>query len=204
MMTLSSSASARLWLLVSILLSGYLLAAQNNTSRLVVTVGTASSGPFGGQSGLSCFAIYSDGEAFTFALSSEGVGSKDASGKVIHSEKQESRVYRFPEKDLWRIEGFADFLDSKAVRGLKAYYPPPHRPIDFVETTVVNWSPVKGQPKGMQVREYYVASLDEKAKYPSALIVLMDSIDQFETIVTEKGTPGAENPGCRLPEALSK
>jgi hypothetical protein len=67
----------------------------------------------------------------------------------------------------------------------------------------VNWSPAKGQAKRVQAREYYVAALEEKAKYPSALIVFMNSIEQLETVITEKGTPETEDPGCQIPEALS-
>jgi hypothetical protein len=84
------------------------------------------------------------------------------------------------------------------LRGLEPYYPPPHPPTDFFETTSVQVILPDGKGKQVHTREYYVASLVEKTKYPSALIVLMDQVEQFEHAVAENGTPTEVPPDCKL------
>ncbi len=167
-------------------------------ARLVLKVDDVSSGPFGGQKGASGLKVYSDGRVIYSSWSTSAMGVQDERGKITHPEKRESREYRFPERDSWQVSAFADFLQSKAVRRLKSYFPAPHRPIDFFETSTVELFLPNGQTKQLRTQEYYVASLVEKAKYPSALIILMDRIKELENTVVDKGTPSEIPLDCRL------
>jgi hypothetical protein len=142
---------------------------------------------------MSCLMLYSDGRAVSAFSSKAG--------------SEASREYRFPDKDSWQVSEFGELIHSKAVRRLKSYFPPPHRPIDFVEiSTALPFLP-DGKSKQIVVREYYVASLAEKAKYPSALVLLMDRIEQIENKVSEKGTSVEPPPDCKFekgPESAGK
>ena len=115
------------------------------------------------------------------------MGVQDERGKVSHPERRDSREYSFRKETYRSLGDFADFLQSKAVRRLKTYFPPPHSAIDFLETSTVQIFFPNGKSQQLQAKEYYVASLVEKSKYPSALILLMDKIEQFEDTVAREG-----------------
>jgi len=91
-----------------------------------------------------------------------------------------------------------ELLQSKAVRRLKGYFPPPHRPVDFVEISTVQAFLPDHTTKRIVTREYYVSSLVERTKYPSALVILMDGIERLEKKVAEKGTPTEIGADCKL------
>lgn len=172
--------------------------AQEKSSDLVLKVEQTTLGPMGGQKGASCLKLYSGGRFVYFRWSISGMSLQDKDGKIWHPDMRETREYLFPERDSWQISQFMEFLQSKSVGRLKPYFAPPHEPIDYFETSTVHVFLPAGKSKQLQTREYYVASLVEKAKYPSALILLMDKIEQLEDTVTEKGTPTKEPPDCKL------
>ena len=148
--------------------------------------------------------LYSDGRIVQSSSSTAALGVQDKNGNVTHPEKTDYREYRFPERDSWQVSGFIDFLQSKALFHLKSYFPPPHPPIDFVETSTVEVFLLNGTIKQIQTREYYVASLVEKAKYPSALIILMDKLEKLEDAVGEKGTPTEPSSDCKQDRSATK
>jgi hypothetical protein len=189
------------------LVNGSLCLAQGKAATPVLKVEQNSSGPLGGEKEASCLTLYSDGRAVSASFSKAGVEIRDEHGKVTRPESGDSREYRFPERDSWQVSEFVEFLQSKAVKRLNSYFPPPHRPIDFVEISTVQVFFPDGTNKQIVTREYYVASLIEKTKYPSALVLLMDRIEQLEGKVSEKGTPVAVPPECKFeqgPEPGSK
>jgi hypothetical protein len=187
-----------------VLVLGLLCSAQEQPAKLVLRAYHGSSGPFGGEKGSSCLMLYSDGRIVQASSSTAAMGVQDKNGKVTHPERTDYREYRFPERDFWEVSGFVEFLQSKALFKLNSYFPPPHPPIDFVETSTVEVLLPKGRIKQIQTREYYVASLVEKAKYPSALIILMDKLEQLENTVSEKGTPAEPSSDCRQERSATK
>jgi hypothetical protein len=191
MMTSSLSYSV-----IALLLLSLAAHAQEKPSQLLLNVEETSSGPFGGQKGATCLKLYSDGRLIYSHRSTSAMGVQDEKGKVSHPERRDSREYRFPERDLWELGDFSDFLQSKAVRRLKTYFPPPHSAIDFLETSTVQIFFPNGKSQQLQAKEYYVASLVEKTKYPSALILLMDKIERFEDTVAEKGVESDVSASC--------
>ena len=173
-------------------------AAEDHPARLLLWAHHGSSGPFGGEKATSCLLLYSDGRIVQISSSTAAMGVQDESGKITHAERRDNREYRFPERDSWQVSNFLDFLESKALRKLSDSFPPPHPPIDYIETSTVAVFLPGNKVKQIQTREYYVASLIEKARYPSALIILMDNIEQLENTVAEKGTPMKGPAGCSL------
>jgi hypothetical protein len=182
----------------TIFLLGLLGSAQDKPPKVLLRAYHGSSGPFGGEKGASCLMLYSDGRLVEVSSSTAALGVPDEHGKVTHQESTTSREYRFPERDSWQVSGYVDFLRSGALRKLNSYFPPPHRPIDYVETSTVEVFFPGGKKKQIQAREYYVASLEEKARYPSALIILMDMLEQLENTVAQKGMPTQEPEDCRI------
>jgi hypothetical protein len=92
----------------------------------------------------------------------------------------------------------SDLLESKALKRLPKKFDPPHRPIDYFERISVQIITTSGKVKQISTREFYVASLDEKARYPGALIVLMDKIDEIEHQANVKGKPIDIPSDCHL------
>jgi hypothetical protein len=181
-----------------LLVSGTPCSAQQNPATLVLKVEQKSSGPFAGGKELSCLMLYSDGRVVSAFSSTAGMEIRNEHGNVTRPKSGDGREYRFPERDSWQVSEFVDFVQSKAVRRLKSYFPPPHKPIDFVETSTVQAFLSDGKSKQIVTREYYVASLVEKTKYPSALVLLMDRIEQFEKKVADKGTPTEVPSDCKF------
>jgi len=172
--------------------------AQESSARLLLKIDQTSSGPFAGQRGSLCVQVYSNGRVVYSDWSRSGIGIVDKTGKETRSEKTVSLEYRVPEKDSWEISELEDFLVSKPVLHLSSYFAPPHRPIDFFETSLVQIVLPTGMTKRINLREFYVASLVEKAKYPSALVILMDRIARIEDEVSEKGKPIEPPADCQL------
>jgi len=188
----------------TIFILGLLCSAQDKPPNVLLRAYHGSSGPFDGEKGASCFMLYSDGRLVQVSSSTAAMGVADERGKVTHPESTASREYRFPERDSWQVSGYVDFLQSGALRKLNSYFPPPHRPIDYVETSTVEVFFPNGKRKQIQAREYYVASLEEKAKYPSALIILMDRLEQLEDTVAQKGIPTQEPEDCRIERSSAR
>ena len=172
--------------------------AQLKGNNLVIRVQKSSSGPFGGQKAFTCLNLYSDGRLMYTHRSTSALGIKDEKGEVKHQESTANRIFTFTEQDSWQLDDFKEFLQSKAVWRLKPWFGPPHKAIDFLETSKVKLSLPTGAKKEIQTEEYYVASLTEKTKYPSALILLMDRIAQFENVVAERGTVVSQAIDCEF------
>ena len=172
--------------------------AQMNTNSLILTLNETSSGPSDGRKTASCLKLYSDGKIFYSRRAIATVGAEGVGGKVTQPDSGNVRAFKLPDSDSWQMHDFVEFLNSKSIRHLKSYFPPPHKAIDFFETSSVRVFFLNGQTKEIEVKEYYVSSLVERARYPSALILLMDRIAQFEDTVEEKGRPTDGMPDCEI------
>ena len=162
----------------------------------MLSVDESSSGPFAGERGRGCLRVFSDGRVVVAHWSRSGpVLIEKATGNESRAEATDSREHKLEE---YEAAGLEDFLRSRAVQRLPESLKPPHRPIDFFETTVVNIPAQKGKPKQITTREYYVASLEEKSRYPPALIVLMEQIEEIERDVEQHGKPADPPTDCNL------
>jgi hypothetical protein len=165
---------------------------------LVLSVDESSSGPLAGDRGKGCLRVFSDGSVVASHRTRSGqVVIDKTTGKVERSEAVDTRQYKLED---YEVSQLLDFLKSKAVRRLPSSFEPPHRAIDFFEISAVRISTEDGKATEVTVREYYVASLEEKARYPSALIVLMEKIDEIERKSEEKGKPAELSADCHLKE----
>jgi hypothetical protein len=52
--------------------------------------------------------------------------------------------------------------------------------------------------KTINVREFYAASLVERTKYPTALVLLMEELARLEDEATQKGKPSEPPTDCQL------
>ena len=183
------------WLLV--FLSMTVCSAQEKPpSRLVLQVDEKSSGPFLGQRFFSCLRLYSDGRVLYASRRNSPVSTVDkATGKESRSEKATSVEDRLEDVDIGEL---SSFLQSKAVIRISDKYPPPHRPIDYFDEVSVTIIAPNGQTKRISTREFYVASLEEKSRYPSSLIILMDKIDEIEKQAVDRGQPVDMPEDCKL------
>lgn len=177
--------------------------AQPASPKLLLRVDRTTSGPFGGQKGASCLMLYSGGRVVYSWMSTSAIGVEDEHGNVTHPETGSSLEFKFSERDVWEFDSFAGFLKSKTVQRLDSYFPPPHSPIDYFETSTLQISLPDEKPKQIQTREYYVASFEEKARYPSALIIIMDKIEQLRVLAANKGTSTEQPVDCKFEPARS-
>jgi hypothetical protein len=140
--------------------------------------------------------IYSDGKV-TYASwwNSAATIVDKKTGEASRPEHTVSVEHKLEDGDSWEL---SSFLDSKAVRRLPGKFDPPHRPIDYLEAVSVKIVDSKGKTKQILTREYYVASLEEKTRYPATLIVLMDKISEIEKEANDKGKPIAVPADCSL------
>jgi len=116
-------------------------------------------------------------------------------GKDSRTEHSTSVMFQLEDTDTWEL---SSFLESKFLKHLPGEFAPPHRPIDYFETVTVKIINPNGKEKQISTREFYVASLEEKTRYPSALIVLMSKIDEIENEANSKGKPSETPSDCRL------
>jgi hypothetical protein len=187
--------------LVILLFPRSIFPAQKDAPRLLLRVDQMVSGPFGGEKSLECLRVYSDGKVSYARWQRAGIVIVDKeTGQSSRPEKTVSFEYAIPDRDAWELQELRDFIQSKAVRGLKDSFGPPHTPIDYFENTKVEILLQDGRSKHISTREYYVASYMEKAKYPSALIILMDQINHMESQVEEKGKSSSPPSDCVLHE----
>ena len=171
------------------------LAQEKGPAKLILKVDEQVTGPLGGQRSSSCLRLYSDGTALYASWWNEGIATIDETGKQSHPEHTVSVEHRLDRGDLWEL---SNFLESKPVNKLATKFPPPHPPVDYIEDISVQFAGKKGVTRQTSTREFYVADLEEKSRYPSALIVLMDRIDQIEREANEKGKPAPIPADCRL------
>jgi hypothetical protein len=199
--TVSTTGSTLLALLS--LVAG-LRAQGNRPDRVVLKVDEIVSGPFGGQKSVSCLRVYSDGKVFYGEWSNSAATLADsATGVASRPEHTSASAYQLVDGDLQELAGF---LESKAVRRLPENFGPPHKPVDYFETVSIEIPDGKGNIKKLSTREYYVADLEERTHYPTALILLMDRIDQIEKAATSAGKPTEVPAECslRVVERLAK
>jgi len=154
------------------------------------------SGPIGGQSSGSCLRVYSDGRVIYAKWSHSAATVVDG---VIRAESRPEHTsafaYQLGDGDLSDLAGL---LESKPVRGLPENFGPPHKSVDYFERIFVQILNSKGNSKRLSTREYYVANLEEKTRYPSALILLMDQIDQIEKAAAGAGKATNVPTDCSL------
>jgi len=171
--------------------------AQEKPAHLLLKVDQGSSGPYGGEKASLCLLVYSNGKIVDSEWSRAGVEILDQDGKKSRAEKTVSYEYHVDERDvLWQIGELEDFLKSKAVLRLQPSFEPPHRAVDFVELSTIQVNLPNAKTKTINVREYYAASLIEKTKYPSALVILMDKLARIEDEATRKGKPAERPTDC--------
>ena len=178
------------------LLPGWACYAQEKApAKLILKVDEVVTGPFAGQKSSSCLRIFSDGRVLYARWWNSAAAVKDNQGKESRPENTISVEHHVDDTDVWDL---SNYLESKAVKRLPESFPPPHRPIDYFGNVTVQIIDSKGESKQISTREFYVASLEEKSHYPSALIVLMARIDEIENETNEKGKPVEIPSDCRL------
>lgn len=170
--------------------------AQEKPSRKpILQVDEKASGPYGGQKSSSCLRVFTDGEVMHARWENSLVTVVDANGRKSRPENITSVEYHL---EGYEIEELSELFESKAVKGLAEEFAPPHRPVDYIETTSVQMALPSGKTKQISTREYYTASLEEKTRYPAALVVLMEKIDAIEKVALDKGKPTEIPPSCQL------
>lgn len=120
----------------------------------------------------------------------------DEAGKESRAEREVNLEFTFPERDAYKISEIEEVLHSKSIGRLASSFSPPHPPVDFFETTLLSIAIAKGSSKTISVRDYYAASLAERAKYPSGLVILMEQIAHLEDEVSENGKPAPRASDC--------
>ena len=185
------------FLLLLMLLPGWVCPAQEKaTAKLILKVDETVDGPLGGQKSSSCLRVYSDGKVLYASWRNSGMTIIDKeTGKKSRPEKTISVEHHLENADEWEL---SSFLESKVLKGIPDKYAPPHRPIDYFENVTVRIISPNGRERQISTREFYVASLEEKSRYPSALILLMGKIDEIEKEANEKGKPTEIPSDCRL------
>ncbi len=144
----------------------------------------------------SCLRLHADGKILYAAWwNSAATITDQQTGKKSRPEHLVSKEFTL---DKFEVSALSDFLHSKAVRKLPEIFGPPHQPIDYVERVIVQITGANGKSKQISTREYFVADLEEKTRYPSALIVLMEQIRELEEQVQDKGKPAETPPDCHL------
>lgn len=169
------------------------------TPALLLKVDQTSSGPYGGEKASLCLRVYSNGRIVDSEWSRAAAEMVDQDGKKTRPEKTVSFECQVDERDvLWQIGELEDFLKSKPVQHLADSFAPPHRPVDFVEISRIQINLPRAKTKTITVREYYAASMIEKTKYPTALVLLMDKLARLEDEATAKGRPSEPLADCQL------
>ncbi len=187
-------------LLLVTLLSGFAYSAQKKDSgKLLLKLDETTNGPFGGQKSRSCLRLYSDGlvNYASWWNSAASVVDKET-GQKTRPEHTVSVAHHLEDGDA---EELARFFQSRVIKRLPDNFGPPHKPIDYIEQILIQITEPNGSAKQISTREFYVADLEEESRYPSALIVLMNKIDEIEREANSKGTPVAVPPDCQLKPA---
>jgi hypothetical protein len=183
-------------LITAIFFAGCVCLAQQKTpSKPILRVDEKVSGPFGGQKSTSCLRIYSDGKVLYANWRNSAMSIVDKDGNKSRPEQTISLEHKVEEGDL---DELSTFFESKSFKRLPEQFSPPHTPIDYIESISVQTMTPKGKSKQIAIREFYVASLEEKARYPAALILLMGRIDEIEQATLDKGKPVGPPADCQL------
>jgi len=183
-------------LFATLLTSLVCLGQEKAPSKLILKVDETVSGPFGGQKASSCLRVYSDGKVHFASRRNSAISIVDEkTGQESRPEHTISVEHRLEQTDEWEL---SHFLKSKPLKRLPEEFAPPHTPIDYVESILVEIIGPSGKSKRISTREFYMASLEEKIRYPSALIVLMGKIDDIEHEASDKGKPTDMLPDCQL------
>jgi hypothetical protein len=165
-------------------------------SRLILRVDETASGPNEGQESSGCLRVYSDGKVIFARWWNSAVTIVDSATKrASRPEYTVSVEHHLVDADLREL---STFLESKAVRKLPEEFGPPHPAIDFFESVSVEIFGSKGNIKKISTREYNVANLEEKSRYPAALILLLERIKQIEEAASNKGKPTEVPVDCPL------
>ena len=148
----------------------------NRPEEVVLNVIQTGSRPFDSKAA-SCLSVFSD-------------------GKVIYGvPSMRSSVWTYRLDSSERDE-LLDFLRSKAVRKLPKKFGPPEPAVDFFEIVSITIQHQTAKPQSLSTREYHVANLEEKARYPSALITLFDEIDRIGATARRTWTPAELPTDC--------
>lgn len=175
-------------------LAGGLRAQGNRSDGLVLKVDETVTGPFGGQKSTSCLRVYMDGKVIYSRWWNSAATIVDSVTNVAsRPEHTVAFADQLADTDIWDL---SRFLESKAVKRLSEKFGPPHPPVDYFERVSLEISGDKGNAKKILTREYYVASLEEKTRYPSALILLMERIDRIEEAAATNGKPAEIPADC--------
>jgi hypothetical protein len=185
-------------ILPAVLLASKPSLAQEKAANLLLRADQNSSGPYAGEKASLCLLVYSNGKIIDSEWSRAGAETVDLEGKKTRSEKTVTFEYQVDERDiLWKIGELEDFLKSKSVLHLAASFAPPHRSVDSFEVSTIQINLPHATTKIIEVQGYYSASLIEKTKYPTALVLLMDNLARLEDEATTKGRPSEPPADCR-------
>jgi hypothetical protein len=195
------NASTQRFLLFALVSLISLHAQAGRPAKPALKVDEISRGPFGGQKSASCLRVYADRTVIYAEWSTSAVTLVDRAGTESRPEHTSAFSYQLSDGDFLELSGL---LESKAVTKLSENFGPPHKPVDYFERVSVEIPHEKGPSKKLSTREYYVADLEEKTRYPSALILLMDRIDQMEKAATSTGVPTEVPNDCSLKEPSGK
>jgi hypothetical protein len=187
--------SIRFAVALTLIVSCLCFAEENAPVKLILKVDENISGPLGGQKRSSCLRVYADGKVVYARWWNSAVAEVDKNGKESRGEQTVSVENLLERGDVWEL---SSFLESRALADLPSKFSPPHRPVDYFENVTVQILNPNGEKKQISTREFYVASLGEKTRYPSALVVLMGRIDEIEKEANEKGKPTQLPSDCRL------
>jgi len=184
------------FLLLVHLVAAPCLSQDNPPAKPIFKSDEAVTGPIGGEKSFTCLRVYSDGRA-TYAKSwSDSFPTVDKqTGKETREEHLVSKEFIFDELDLL---DFFDYLKSKPVQKLPEIFGPPHQPIDYIEMIALEFTGRKDKLQKISTREFFVTDLEERARYPAALIVLMLKLDEIERKVSSEGKSVAPPSDCHL------
>jgi len=171
------------------------LGQEKNPAKVVLKVDEDVSGPLGGQRSASCLRVYSDGRVLHARWWNAAMAELDKNGKEVKGEQTLAVEHVLASWEVWEL---SNFLESSALKDLPDKFPPPHRPVDYFESVVLQFTGANGTKRRISTREFHVASLEEKASYPSALLVLMNRIGEIERDANENGKSTQVPADCRL------
>jgi hypothetical protein len=179
-----------------LMLSSVCPSQEKPPAKLVLKADKIVGGPYGGQQSSSCLQVFSDGKVLyaRWWVSAFTTVDKDT-GEKSRPEQTRSVEYHLEDSDNWQL---SSFLKSGAVKELPEKFDPPQMPVDYFELVTVRITEPSGKNKQISIREFGVASLEQKSRYPSALVVLMGEIKEIEKAATEKGKSVGIPSGCQL------
>jgi len=165
------------------------------TRHLLVRLNETTSGPVGGQKGFGCLEIYDDGQVSYFhAARWDGVTFQDQNGHKVNFDSTRKTQTKLEEYEVSQLR---EFLKTKDFKSLDASFPPPHTPIDYFEATHIEAFENDQLTKAIDVREFRVASMVERQRYPASLLILMNDLEKIEERAVH-GTATDITPACAM------